>query len=324
MPFFLDDQTLDQHRRRNLSQSAILLGTMGGWILTATYLIWGWPGFVATLAVLAAIALIGRHVPAQAVMRLYRAEKVPPDRDNQLNALLTVLAHRAELEKRPELYVVPSLTINAFATGTRDHSAIALTEGLLRRLTMREIAGVIGHELSHIRNQDLQVLGLADILSRVLQLLSYVALALALINLLAAFEGHSFVSWWGVALLYLAPLTSSILQLQLSRSREFDADLDSATLTGDPIGLAAALRKLETHTGHFWEDLMFPVPARRIPQPSLLRSHPTTEDRIARLHQLDGRGDLEPIVIAEQPMISLAGLGPIQMRPRYRWPGLWF
>ena len=324
MGLFLDQKALEQHQRRNLNQSLLLLSAMGLMLSAATYLIWGWAGVAATLITLLAISLFGRHVPPEAVMKLYRAERIAPDRDNQLNALLNVLTYRAGLRNRPDLYIIPSLTINAFAAGRKDHAAIALTEGLLRRLSMREIAGVIGHELSHIRNDDLRVLGLADIVTRFVQLLSYLALALALVNLLAAFEGHTFVSWWGVALLYLAPLASSLLQLGLSRAREFDADLDAAALTGDPLGLAAALRKLETHTGHFWEDLMLPVPARRVPQPSLLRTHPTNQDRINRLNRLGNRPELEPLIIAEQPMISLVGFGPIEMRPRFRWPGLWF
>ncbi|HRN84165.1 MAG TPA: M48 family metalloprotease, partial [Hyphomicrobium sp.] len=120
----------------------------------------------------------------------------------------------------------------------------------------------------------------------------------------------------------------SLLQLGLSRAREFQADADAAALTGDPQALASALRRLETYTGHFWEDLMFPVPGRRVPHPSLLRSHPETEDRIQRLLALktasSGSAWHAPLVIVEQPMVSLVGYGPGDMRPRYRWPGLWF
>jgi Zn-dependent protease with chaperone function len=137
-------------------------------------------------------------------------------------------------------------------------------------------------------------------------------------------QHEQLVSWWTVLLLYLAPALSSLLQLALSRTREFDADLEAVGLTGDPLGLASALRRLENYTGRVWEDLMFPVPARRVPQPSLLRSHPTNDERISRLLAVGNRRQLDPIVIVEQPMISLVGVGPIEMRPRYRWPGLWF
>ena len=127
-----------------------------------------------------------------------------------------------------------------------------------------------------------------------------------------------------LALLYLAPTASSLIQLGLSRTREYDADLEGASLTGDPEALASALEKLERYQGHFWEDMRLPVPGRRIPQPSLLRSHPRTEDRVARLRALSERPMLPHLAVAEEPMVSLVGLGPVAMRPRYRWTGVWF
>jgi heat shock protein HtpX len=311
------------HQRRNLRQSVVLLVGIGSILVLATALVWGAFGALLTAAVLAGVFVLAPRVPPHAVMRLYRATRVPQD-DGQLASLVDVLAYRAGLTNRPELYVIPSMTLNAFATGTPHHAAIGITEGMLRRLTLREIAGVLGHEMAHVRNNDLEVMGLADVMTRFLQLLSYVALALAALNLFAMLQGEQIVSWWTVALLYTAPAASSLLQLGLSRTREFDADRTAAVLTGDPMGLASALHQLETYTGHFWEDLMFPVPGRRVPQPSLLRTHPTNEQRISRLLALQGEPRHEPLTIVEQPMISLVGLGPIEMRPRYRWPGLWY
>lgn len=313
-----------EHQRRNLQQSIVLLAGIGLLLVLATAIVWGLPGAVMTAAVLAGLFVLAPRVPPEAVMRLYRATYVPSGGSDQLSSLVDVIAHRAGLPSRPRLYVIPSMTLNAFATGSPRHSAIAVTEGLLRRLTLREISGVLAHEISHIRNNDLEVMNLADVMTRFLQLLSYVALILAALNLFAMLSGEQVVSWWTVLLLYTAPAISSLLQLGLSRTREFDADREAAGLTGDAIGLASALRQLESDTGHFWEDLMFPVPGRRVPQPSLLRSHPTNDERISRLLSLHGQPQHEPIVIVEQPMISLVGLGPIEMRPRYRWPGLWY
>lgn len=312
------------HRRRNLMQSIALLSGIGLLLVLATGLVWGALGAAVCAVALAGIFLLAPRIPPEAVMRLYRATYVPPGGASQLSSLVDVLAFRAGLSQRPKLYVVPSMTLNAFATGSPANSAIAVTEGLLRRLSLRELSGVIAHEISHIRNNDLEVMGLADVITRFLQLLSYVALALAGLNVIAMFSGEQVVSWWTIILLYLAPALSSLLQLRLSRTREFDADREAATLTADPVGLASALKQLETHTGHFWEDLMFPVPARRIPQPSVLRSHPTNEERIARLLSLQPQPQHAPIEIVEQPMVSLVGLGPIEMRPRYRWPGIWY
>jgi heat shock protein HtpX len=216
------------------------------------------------------------------------------------------------------------MTLNAFATGTPQKAVIGITEGLLRRLTLSELAGVLAHEISHIRNNDLAVMSLADVMTRFTQMLSYLALFLALFNLPAFLLGDSEISFIGLLLLYLAPTVGSLIQLGLSRTREYDADLEAAGLTGDPESLASALEKLERYQGHFWEDMMLPVPGRRIPQPSLLRSHPLTQERVARLRSLHDRPMLPQLSIAEEPMVSLIGLGPIAMRPRYRWTGVWF
>ncbi|AHB49301.1 protease [Hyphomicrobium nitrativorans NL23] len=328
MPPFLDTSAYaDAMQGPNLRDAAMLLLGFAGLVAAPAMLAWGIAGLLAVPVLLATVCALVVRMPPDAMMRLYRATPVPQD-DSQLSSLVDVLAYRAALPRRPDLYVVPSLTLNAFAAGSRDHSAIAVTEGLLRRLSLAETAGVLAHEVAHIRNNDLLVMGLADVITRVLQLMSYAALGIALYNGLAFLTGEDPISWWVVLTLYLAPALFSLLQLGLSRTREFQADADAAALTGDAPALASALRRLETTTGHFWEDLMFPVPGRRVPQPSLIRSHPETEDRIARLAALKaasgGQDRHAPLVIVEQPMVSLVGYGPGDMRPRYRWPGLWF
>jgi heat shock protein HtpX len=327
MPPFLNVSALRDQTGPNLWHAALLLVGFVVLITVPTAMLWGGAmGAIAAAALIAIACPLAARMPPEAVMRLYQATRVPHD-DSQLSSLVDVLAYRAELPARPDLFVIPSMTLNAFAAGSRTHSAIAVTEGLLRRLSLAETAGVLAHEMAHIRNNDLLVMGLADVITRVLQLMSYTALGLALFNVFALVRGEETISWWAVLLLYLAPALSSLLQLKLSRAREFEADARAVALTGDPAALASALRRLETYTGHFWEDLMFPVPARRVPHPPLLRSHPETEDRIRRLIDLSNDAaapEHEPLVIIEQPMVSLVGYGPGDMRPRYRWPGLWF
>jgi len=327
MPPFLDASALSGQTRPNLWHAALLLLGFVVLVTIPTVLLWGAAGLAAAAILLALVWPLAVRMPPEAVMRLYQATRIPPD-DSQLSSLVDVISYRAELPRRPDLYVIPSMTLNAFAAGSRNYSAIAVTEGLLRRLSLAETAGVLAHEMSHIRNDDLLVMGLADVITRVLQLMCYAALGLALFNVFAMVRGEDTISWWAVLFLYLAPALSSLMQLGLSRAREFEADRTAAVLTGDPASLASALRQLETYTGHFWEDLMFPVPARRVPHPSLLRSHPETEDRIRRLMSLDTAAEEQaahaPLVIVEQPMMSLVGYGPGDMRPRYRWPGLWF
>lgn len=326
-PFSGTNAYVDFSRDPNHLDGIWLLLGFAALIAIPTVLLWGAAGLLAAWALLALTCTLALRMPPEATMWLYRATLVPPD-DSQLSSLVDVLAYRAGLPQRPHLYVIPSMTRVAFAAGSRAHSAIAVTEGLLRRLTLAETAGVLAHEMAHIRNNDLLVMGLADVMTRVLQLMSYAALGLVLYNAIALVAGEDTVSWWVVLALYLGPALFSLLQLRLSRAREFQADADAAALTGDAQACVSALRRLETYTGHFWEDLMFPVPGRRVPHPSLLRSHPETEDRIRRIETLEAasadHGLHEPLTILEQPMTSLVGYGPGDMRPRYRWPGLWF
>jgi heat shock protein HtpX len=321
---FLDEAARRRHKQRNLLHSALLLAGLEAVLGLSAWLIWGWVGILWAAATVLLLLWLAPFVPPDAVMRMYRAREVDPRFGGPLSDVVTLLAERAELPARPQLFVIPSATLNAFATGQPGHAAIAVTEGLLRCLSVREVAGVLAHEISHIRNNDLWVMGLADAISRFTAALSYAAVLLALFNGFGLLTGELYVSWWAVLVLYIAPTVSSLLQLALSRAREYDADLEGAWLTGDPTALASALRRLERYTGSLWEDLMFPIPGRRIPQPSLLRSHPTTEERVARLMQLDARR-LKPVIhVADEPLLPLFGGAPIVMRPRYRWPGVWF
>ncbi len=312
------------HKSRNDLHTAVLVAGLGLLTTFCAWLLWSWTGVVLTIAWLGILYALAPRLPPGVVMRLYRARPLDPQHGGQIVHIVGELARRAGLATAPRLYVIPSMTLNAFATGTHENAVIGITEGILRRLTLRELAGVLAHEISHVRNNDLAVMGLADIMTRFTQVLSYLAIFLAIFNLPAILLGDSDISFLALLLLYLAPTIGSLLQLGLSRTREFDADLEGAELTGDPGALASALGKLERYQGHFWEDMMFPVPARKIPQPSLLRSHPPTEDRIARLEALQAGELPPPIEVIEEPMVSLVGLGPIAMRPRYRFPGVWF
>jgi len=320
----LDDARRREHKARNALHSALLVGGLGLVTALSAWLMWDWPGVLIALAWIGALYAFAPRLPPELIMRMYRARRIDPGQGGQLTYVLEVLARRAELPAVPALHVIPSMTLNAFATGAPSKAVIGVTEGLLRRLSLRELTGVLAHELSHVGNNDLAVMSLADVMTRFTQALSYLALFLAIFNLPAMLLGDSDIPFSALLLLYLAPTIGSLLQLGLSRTREYDADLEGAMLTGDPSGLAAALDKLERYQGRFWEDLMFPVPGRRIPQPSLLRSHPPTADRIARLLALEGREMPPPIEVVEEPSVSMVGFGPGSLQPRYRFPGVWF
>jgi len=307
---------------RNVLHSIVLVGGIAALTALCAYLLFGGAGVVWTFVSVALILMLGPRVAPEAIMRMYHARQVPPEQGGTIMRIVVALARRAGLEAQPKVYVIPSNMMNAFATGRRDHAFIGVTTGLLNRLTTRELAGVLAHEISHVRNGDLWIMGVADILSRLTLFMSYLAVFLAAVNLPLVLMGEAHIPWAPVILLYFAPTISAVLQLALSRAREYDADLEGARLSGDPDGLASALLKLERYQGQFWENIF--MPGRKNPAPSLLRSHPRTEDRVARLRELDER-TLDPLPLPSSPFEQLAEMGRFFTRPRYHWiSGLWY
>ena len=312
---------------------SLIIGTvLTAGLCTTAYAIAGFAGLAAMLLAVAAFLIFEPKLPGLSMIELYKGEKQPND-TSQILSLVEVLAFRAGLTTRPDLYVIPSLTLSAFTAGTPDKPAIAVTEGLLRRLTLRETAGVLAHEMVHIRNGDVAVFRLADWLSRLTPFMALAGTCLALANLIAMTGGEQVSSWALIALLYAAPALSSLLQLSLSRAREDTADAQAALLTGDAMGLASALQRMESSTGTGLDDFRLPLAGRRVPYPSLLRAHAPDKIRIGRLLSANARPlqslqapfpAFEPLVIVEQPRVSLVGYGPGDMRPRTRWTGLWY
>ena len=306
----------------NLVQAGLLLAAFAGLLVLAL-----WPGLgamaiiIALLAAVGIVALAVRSAP-ETLMQIYGARPYQAGDLAQFDRLTAELATRAGV-RPPRLYVVPSMLLSAFSVGSPQRSAIAVTEGLLRRLTMREIAAVLAREVSLAQRGDLFALSIADLVTRAAQALYFLGFGLAALNVWRMIAGDELVSWWSVALLILTPALINILQLALSRSREFEADRAAALLTGDPLGLASAVSRLDAPSGDPLEDLIPPVPARKVPLPSMLRYPPPAERRIARLNALQVP-PMPPLDIADGPRISLVGVGPIEMRPRYRWPGIWF
>ena len=307
----------------NMAQAGVLLAGFGA--LLAAVL---WPEFgrgaifIGLLAAAGIVALASRASPGT-IMRIYGARPYQAGDLAQFDRITSELARRAGLRRAPQLYVVPSMLLSAFSVGSSQRFAIAVTEGLLRRLTMREVAGVLAREVAHAQRGDLLVLGIADFVSRCAQGLYYVGLALAALNILRGIAGGEPVSWLSVLLLILAPALMTLLQLGFSRTREVEVDRAAALLTGDPLGLASAVSRLDASPGSPLDDLIPPVPARKVPLPSMLRYPPPADRRVARLNAFQ-TPPMPPLDIAEGPRISLVGVGPIEMRPRYRWPGVWF
>lgn len=319
----IDSTVWLQHAWRNRLQSLVLLAAMGGFLALLGWLLWGADGILMVVTVGVIGVLFNPSVSPRLVMRLYGAVQIRPNQAPALWSALSRLSERAELPNRPTLFYVPSSMLNAFAVGTREHAAIAVTDGLLRKLDLREVVGVLAHEISHIRNNDLWVMGLADMLSRATSIMSLLGQFLLLVNLPLILFSDVVINWIAVLLLIFAPTLSALAQLALSRTREYDADLNAARLTGDPDALARALAKIERVQGGFLERIF--MPGRRIPEPSLLRTHPETQERIARLMALKPKLVGVGQHLLSGPALELASaLGkPIGRLPGWHISGLW-
>lgn len=276
-----------RHTALNLLQSGLLLAGMAGigWIVVSA--VAGPELSVAIVAGALGGLLLAPGIPKHVLLRAYGAKRLSGREFPDGVAVLTELARRAGLPRVPELYYIPSRLPNAFAMGRAEESVICLSDGMLRLVDRRELAGVLAHEVAHVANRDLWIMGLADAMSRAVSLASWLGQLLLLLNLPLILVGAAHVPWQVPLLLIVSPVIMALLQLALSRTREYAADRSGAQLAGDPEGLASALRKLERRAGHAWEEMF--LPGRRTPEPSLLRTHPPTEERVRRLRALSPR-----------------------------------
>jgi heat shock protein HtpX len=266
------------------------------------------------------LLLLSPRIAPEIIMRMYGARRISPADGAPVLRIVAELANRAGLPRPPNLYIIPSPMLNAFATGVQSDSLLAVTQGLLNRLNSRELVGVLAHEMAHIRHNDLWIMSLADTMSRFTHFMSMLGVLLFIFSLPASLLGGQSFPLLGILLLYFAPTASGLLQLGLSRAREYDADLEGARLSGDPEALASALIKIESAQGRMWETIF--MPGRNVPVPSILRTHPSTEERVRRLRELHE---------TRRPPLQAAGaeelaprFAPRRAVPSYHLNGLWY
>lgn len=263
-------------RTSNLWQSVALLGVLAVQAALVGWILGGAPGIVVAAVLGLLLAGGADRVSAWSVLRALRARRIPEAAAPGLHRAARTLAARAGLPRAPALAYIDSPVPNALTVGSRDEPVIGITRGLLRQLPDRELAGVLAHEIGHIAHGDLRVLAIARAYASITMWAGRVGWMLGLLGLVA---GHAGVLSVGMVLVLGGPAATLVL-LAVSRQRELAADGFAAELTGDPVGLAHALQRIES----FGRRLASRMGARTPRAESdWLQSHPHTKARVRHL-----------------------------------------
>jgi heat shock protein HtpX len=265
-------------------KTVLLLGLLSGILLIIGEMLGGANGLVLFFFIAVAMNFISYWFSDKIVLRMYRAKEVGPE--HPLHRMVARLAQRAALPM-PKVYVIPDSSPNAFATGRNpSHASVAATEGIMQALSESELEGVMAHELAHVKNRDILISTIAATIAAAITML---ARSLMFFGGSRDDDGRSNPLAL-LAMLILAPLAAMVIQMWISRTREFSADAGGAQITGNPHGLASALRKIDAiarrvpldanpATAHMF--IIKPFSAGGLM--SLFSTHPSTEDRIAAL-----------------------------------------
>lgn len=284
---------------KNLLQSILMLTAMTALLALIGYILAGRTGLLSTAVFAVAFLTFGRGASKKWMLKAIGAVPLHPHQAPVIHAILAELCHRVGVARVPDIHLMESRTMFGFSVGNAEHdAAIVLTAPLIQGLSAREIASVLAHEVSHIASGDLAVMGMADVITRTTRTLSMLGLFLVIFNIPLAAAGGEHLPWGALILLVIAPFSSFLMQMALSRSREFEADHTAVNICGDPCALAAALEKLEVQNRSLLRHVFLPHEPGT--EPSLLRSHPITAERIRRiLAQSPAMGPLPDELINE-------------------------
>ncbi len=276
--------------KMNYAKTAVLLAAMTALFLGIGFMLGGEAGMAIALAIAVAMNAFAYWNSDKMVLRMYGAREIGPKDSPNFYAMIKSLAQNAKMPM-PKVYLIDNDQPNAFATGRNpENAAVAATSGLLRRLNGQEVAGVMAHELAHVQNRDTLTMTITATLAGAISMLANFAL----------FFGGNRNNPLGIvgslAMMFLAPMAAGLVQMAISRSREYEADRLGAELCGNPLWLASALEKIDRSaqnidnvqaernpaTAHMF--IINPLHAHKID--NLFSTHPSTANRVARLRAM--------------------------------------
>lgn len=278
----------------NIVKTGLLLGALTGLLMLIGGYFGGQQGVVIAFVFAMVMNLGSYWFSDKLILRMYKAQEVSESQAPDLYAMVKNLALKASLPM-PKVYIIPEDTPNAFATGRNEHHAVvAVTEGILRILNKDELEGVIAHELSHIKNKDMLIGSIAATLAGAIVMLAHMAQWAAIFGGASRDNDEEGGGIVGLILMaILAPIAATIIQMAISRSREYLADEGGARVSKKPYGLAGALEKLSKasravpmqanpSTAHMF--IVNPLTGKSLM--NLFSTHPPVEERVARLRSM--------------------------------------
>jgi heat shock protein HtpX len=273
----------------NLMKTAVLMAAITALFMAIGSLIGGQQGMMLALVVALGMNFFSYWFSDKLVLKMYNAQEVDETSAPQFYRMVRDLAQRAQLPM-PKVYLINEDAPNAFATGRNpEHAAVAATTGILRVLSERELRGVMAHELAHVRHRDILISTVSATMAGAISMLANFAMLFGGRDS----EGRAHNPIVGLLVMFLAPIAASLIQMAISRAREFEADRGGAEISGDPHALAAALQKIhryaqgipleaaERHPETAQMMIMNPLSAGGLR--GLFSTHPSTEERVARL-----------------------------------------
>ncbi|MDQ5925461.1 MAG: heat shock protein HtpX [Pseudomonadota bacterium] len=273
----------------NIMKTAILMAAITALFMTLGSMIGGRSGMMLALVVALGMNFFSYWFSDKMVLKMYNAREVDETSAPRFYAMVRELAQRADIPM-PKVYLIDEAAPNAFATGrSPEHAAVAATTGIVNVLTDRELRGVMAHELAHVKHRDILISTISATMAGAISMLANFAMFFGGRDS----EGRPANPIAGIAVAILAPLAASLIQMAISRAREFEADRGGAEISGDPAALASALDKIhryaqgiplhaaEAHPETAQMMIMNPLSGGGLR--GLFSTHPATEERVARL-----------------------------------------